>query len=87
MDKAGAASGMTATTARTGGAMGIALSTTLFTYGLSGAGLSPSQIESPESWSASPELFVRSFNHTVQMINFLTLLSVFFSAVRGARRG
>jgi len=87
MDKAGAASGMTATTARTGGAMGIALSTTLFTYGLSGAGLSPSQIESPESWSASPELFVRSFNHTVQMINFLTLLSVFFSAVRGAKRG
>jgi MFS family permease len=86
MDKAGTASGMTATTARTGGAMGIALSATLFTYGLTAAGLTPLQIESPQSWSASPEIFVRSFNHTVHIINAFTLLSVFFSAVRGARR-
>ena len=86
MDKAGTASGMTATTARTGGAMGIALSTTLFTYGLTAAGLTQLQIESPQSWSASPETFVRSFNHTVHIINAFTLLSVFFSAVRGGRR-
>src|SRR5713226_1612252 len=86
MEKAGTASGMTATTARTGGAMGISLSATLFTYGLTAAGLTQLQIESPQSWSASPEIFVRSFNHAVHMINFLTLLSVFFSAVKGARR-
>ena len=66
--------------------MGIALSATLFTYGLTAAGLTPLQIESPESWSASPEIFVRSFSHTVHIINALTLLSVFFSAVRGGRR-
>ncbi len=86
MEKAGTASGMTATTARTGGAMGISLSATLFTYGLTAAGLTQLQIESPQSWSASPEIFVRSFNHAVHMINFLTLLSVFFSAVRGSRK-
>lgn len=86
MDKAGTASGMTATTARTGGAIGIALSTTLFTYGLRAAGLTQLETESPQSWSAAPEIFVHSFNHTVHIINFFTLLSVFFSAVRGARR-
>lgn len=85
-DKVGAASGMNTTTARTGGAMGVALSATLFTYGLTAAGLSPLQIESPQSWGASPNIFVRSFNHTVHIVNFFTLVSVFFSAVRGSRK-
>jgi EmrB/QacA subfamily drug resistance transporter len=84
-DKVGTASGMNTTTARTGGAMGVALSTTLFTYGLAAAGLTPLQIESPQSWGTSPEIFVRSFNHTVHIVNIFTLLSVFFSAVRGSR--
>jgi EmrB/QacA subfamily drug resistance transporter len=86
MDKVGGASGMNATTARTGGALGIASSATLFTYFLSAGGLSGAAIESPQTWSATPELFIRSFNHTVQVVNFFTLLSVFFSAVRGGRR-
>jgi EmrB/QacA subfamily drug resistance transporter len=86
-DKAGTASGMNTTTARTGGAMGVALSATLFTYGLTTAGLSPLQIESPESWGASPDLFMKSFNHTVHIVNFFTIVSVFFSAVRGRREG
>jgi hypothetical protein len=77
---------MNATTARTGGALGIASSATLFTYFLSAGGLSGAAIESPQTWSATPELFIRSFNHTVQVVNFFTLLSVFFSAVRGGRR-
>ena len=85
-DKVGTASGMNTTAARTGGAMGVAFSATLFTYGLTAAGLSPLQIESPESWGASPAIFMRSFNHTILIVNFLTLLSVFFSAARGARR-
>ena len=80
-DKVGTASGMTTTTARTGGAMGVALSATLFTYGLAAAGLSPLQIESPQSWGAAPEIFVRSFNHTVHIVNFFTLLSIVFSVV------
>ena len=83
-DKVGTASGMTTTTARTGGAMGVAFSATLFTYGLAAAGLSPLQIESPESWGAAPEIFVRSFNHTVHIVNFFTLLSIVFSIVRGS---
>ncbi len=84
-EKVGVASGMNTTTARTGGAMGIALSATLFTYGLAAAGLTPAQIESPQSWGTAPDIFIRSFNHTVHMVNFFTLLSVFFSAVRGRR--
>ena len=85
-DKVGTASGMNSTTARTGGAMGIALSATIFTYGLAAAGLSRAQIELPQNWGASPALFVQSFNHTVHIVNLFTLLAVFFSAVRGARR-
>ncbi len=85
-DKLGTASGMNTTTARTGGAMGVALAATLFTYGLTAAGLSQLQIESPESWGVSPAIFVRSFNHTVHIVNIFTLLSVFFSAVRGSRQ-
>ncbi len=86
MDKMGAASGMTATTARTGGAMGVALSSTLFTYLLFGAGLSRAQIDSPQSWNTAPGTFMASFGHTVHIVNFLTLLAVLFSAVRGSRR-
>jgi EmrB/QacA subfamily drug resistance transporter len=86
LDKVGGASGMVATTARTGGAMGVALSATLFTYFLSAGGLSHSQIESPQTWSATPEVFMGSYNHTVHLVNFFTFLSVFFSAVRGSRR-
>ncbi len=86
MDKMGAASGMTATTARTGGAMGVALSSTLFTYMLFGMGLNRAQIDSPQSWSTASGMFMASFGHTVHIVNFLTLLAVFFSAVRGPRR-
>jgi MFS family permease len=85
-DKVGTASGMNTTTARTGGAMGVALAATLFTYGLTAAGLSSAQTESPESWGVSPAIFMQSFNHTVHVVNFFTLLSIFFSAVRGPRR-
>src|SRR5204862_456647 len=53
-DKIGAAAGMIATTARAGGAIGVALSATLFSYFLSAAGLTSTQIDAPESWKASP---------------------------------
>ena len=59
--------------------MGTALSATLFTYGLTAAGLSHLQTESPQAWGSSPEIFVQTFSHTVHIINFFTLLSVFFS--------
>ena len=85
-DELGTASGMNTTTARTGGAMGVALSATLFTYGLSAAGMSRAQIEAPQSWGDAPEIFVHSFNHTVHVVNFFTILSVLFSVVRGPRR-
>ncbi len=86
-DKIGAASGMSVTTARIGGATGTALSATLFTHGLAGAGLSRTEIESPQAWGASPEIFSQTFGSTVHIINFATLLAVFFSAVRGGKRG
>jgi predicted MFS family arabinose efflux permease len=85
-DKVGTASGMNTTTARTGGAMGVALSATLFTYGLAAAGMTRTQIESPQTWGRAPDIFVHSFNRTIHIVNVLTLLSVFFSAVRGPRQ-
>ncbi|HTN73313.1 MAG TPA: MFS transporter [Methylomirabilota bacterium] len=86
MDKIGSASGMTATAARTGGALGVAMASTLFTFMLSAAGMSPAQIESPRSWSSAPEPVIGSFSHTIHIINLFTLLAVFFSAVKGTRR-
>ena len=85
-DKLGAASGMIATTARTGGAMGVALSATLFSYLLSAAGLGQAQIESPQSWSAVPQTFIGAFSHTIHIVNLFTLVAVFLSALRGPRR-
>ena len=85
-DKIGSASGTTATTARTGGALGVAMASALFTYRLSTAGLGQGQIESPLNWTALPEPFVTSFGHTVHIINFFTLLAVFFAAVKGSRK-
>ena len=85
-DRVGAASGVTVTAARIGGALGVALSATIFTYGLTAAGLAPVQVESPEKWASSPAIFMSTFNWTVHIINAFTLLSVFFSAVRGGKR-
>jgi EmrB/QacA subfamily drug resistance transporter len=84
-EKIGAAAGMIATTARTGGALGVALSATLFGYLLSAAGLSNAQIGSPESWRIAPETFMGSFKTTVLVLNLFTLLAVIFSAIRGKR--
>jgi len=84
-DKIGTASGMNTTAARTGGAMGVAFSATLFTYGLHAAGLTSAQIEAPQTWGTEPASFIHSFNHTVHIVNFITLGAVFFSALRGAR--
>ena len=86
-DKVGAASGMSVTTARMGASAGVAFCTTLFTYGLTLAGLTPGQVQSPERWGSSPETFMHTFNHTVHIINVFTLLSVLFSAMRGERKG
>jgi EmrB/QacA subfamily drug resistance transporter len=86
-DKIGAAAGMIATTARAGGAMGVALSATLFGYLLSAAGLSSGQIESSESWRSAPDSFMDSFSTTIYVLCFFTLLAVLFSAIRGKRSG
>jgi MFS family permease len=86
-EKLGAAAGMIATTARTGGAMGVALSATLFGYLLSAAGLSGGQIGSPESWRAAPDTFMSAFSTTIYILNFFTSLAVISSAIRGKRPG
>jgi EmrB/QacA subfamily drug resistance transporter len=85
-DKFGTASAMNTTMARSGAAMGVALSATLFTYALAAAGLPSSAIESPQSWGHAPEIFVGSFNHAVLVVNLITLLAIVFSAVRGTRQ-
>jgi EmrB/QacA subfamily drug resistance transporter len=85
-DKVGAASGMTVTTARIGGAIGIALSGAIMTYALTANGLTPLQIETPETWTTSPQVFLQSFKLTVHLINFFTLLSVFFALIRGREK-
>ena len=85
-DKLGAASGMSVTTGRIGVSCGVALSTAVFTYALTLAGLTRSQIEFPENWGLFPDAFMRAFNHTVHVINSFTLLSIVFSASRGGRK-
>jgi MFS family permease len=86
MERVGSASGMVATAARTGGAMGVALSATLFSAVLSAAGLSQKQIESPQSWSAVAETVVIAFDHTVFLISLFSVLAVISSAVRNTRQ-
>ena len=84
-EKLGAAAGMLATTARTGGAMGVALSATLFGYLLTSAGITGNQVNSPEGWRAAPEVFMHAFSTTISVLSIFTLLAVFSSAVRGAK--
>jgi hypothetical protein len=86
-EKIGAAAGMIATTASTGGAMGVALSATLFGYILTAAGLGASQIGLPESWHAEPNIFMGAFRTTIHVLNLFAVLAIFFSAVRGKRPG
>jgi EmrB/QacA subfamily drug resistance transporter len=82
MQQVGSASGMVATAARTGGAMGVALSAMLFSSLLSAAGLSQRQIDAPQTWSAVAETVVSTFSRTVLIISFCSMLAVIFSAVR-----
>jgi len=85
-DQVGTASGMTVTTARIGGAIGIALSGAIMTYALSAGGLTPEQIESPESWSAAPDQFLKAFSFTAHLVNAFALLAVVFSTLRGRNK-
>ena len=85
-DQVGAASGMTVTTARIGGAIGIALSGAIMTYALGAHGLTPAEIESPESWSAAPQKFLNAFSFTAHLLNVFALLAVLFSMLRGGHR-
>lgn len=84
-DQMGAASGMTVTTARIGGAIGIALSGAIMTYALHRGGLSADEIEAPESWSAAPSEFLQAFRFTAHLLNIFALLSVIFSLLRGGK--
>jgi EmrB/QacA subfamily drug resistance transporter len=84
MQQVGSASGMVATAARTGGAMGVALSAMLFSSLLSAAGLSQRQIDAPQTWPAVAETVVSTFSSTVLIISLCSMLAVIFSAVRSS---
>jgi len=83
-ERIGAAAGMIATTARTGGAMGVALSATLFGHLLAAAGLTAGQMNLPAGWRAAPEIFMSGFSTTIFVLSGFTLLAAFSSAARGA---
>ena len=85
-EKIGAAAGMIATTARAGGAMGVALSATLFGHLVAAAGFSSSQIGEPEYWRASPATFMDAFSTTIYVLTVCTAFAIIFSAIRGQRR-
>ncbi|HWO43283.1 MAG TPA: MFS transporter [Candidatus Eisenbacteria bacterium] len=85
-DQVGAASGMTITTARVGGAIGIALSGAILTHVLRRSGLTTAEIEAPQSWSTSPLLFLTAFSFTVHLLNAFAVLAIVFSAMRGAKQ-
>jgi hypothetical protein len=77
---------MTVTTARIGGAIGIALSGAIMTYALTASGLTLEQIDSSEGWTNSPTVFLDSFKFTVHFINVFAVLSVFFALIRGREK-
>jgi len=85
-DKVGAASGMTVTTARIGAVIGIALSGLLLTNGLYSGGMPAAEIESPQSWGASPEIFLDAFSRAIHIINSFAILAIVFSAIRGGSK-
>ena len=85
-DQVGAASGMTVTTARVGGAIGIALIRRDHDLRLGAIGLTPEQIESPASWSAAPQQFLNAFSFTAHFLNVFALLAILCSALRGGRK-
>ena len=85
-EKIGAAAGMIATTARAGGAMGVALSATLFGHLVAAAGFNSTQVGEPANWRASPETFMDAFSATIYVLTFCTVLAIVFSAMRGQRR-
>lgn len=85
-ERIGAAAGMIATTARAGGAIGVALSATLFGYIVAGAGFSAGEVGAPENWRAAPAVFMNAFATTVYVLNAFTALAIVFSAVRGHKR-
>jgi EmrB/QacA subfamily drug resistance transporter len=85
VDRVGSASGMVATAGRSGGAFGVALAATLFSSILSTAGLSQTQIETPQSWAAVADTVVVAFDRTVFIIALLSVLAAFFSAMRSKR--
>lgn len=85
-ERIGAAAGMIATTARAGGAMGVALSATLFGYIVAGAGFSAGEIGAPENWRAAPAVFMNAFATTVYVLTVCATLAIVFSAIRGQKR-
>lgn len=85
-EKIGAGAGMIATTARAGGAMGVALSATLFGHLVAAAGFNAAQIGEPENWRAAPAVFMNAFSVTIYVLTFCTALAIVFSAMRGQRR-
>ncbi len=86
VEKIGAAAGMIATTARAGGAMGVALSATLFGHLLAAAGFSSMQLGEPDNWRSSPAVFMDAFSTTVYVLTCCAALAIVFSALRGQRR-
>jgi len=56
------------------------------TYALSASGLTPEQIEAPESWSAAPRQFLDAFGFTAHFLNVFALLAILCSALRGGNR-
>ena len=49
-------------------------------------GLTPEQIEAPESWSAAPRQFLDAFGFTAHFLNVFALLAILCSALRGGNR-
>ena len=71
---------MKLTTARIGGAMGIAISGAIMSYTVGSNRLATEQIAS------APEVFLKSSSVSTHRLAGLAILSVVFSAMRGARK-
>ena len=85
-DQLGAASGVNLTMNRVGNAVGVALAAALFMKYLVDAGVSPTLLHSPQSWSTQPDVFMAAFQGTVKAILWSAMLATISSALLGRKK-
>lgn len=80
----GSVSGLSLTSANVGNAMGVAVGSLLFLRWLNYYGLGGAAVPPYTEWSATPEMFIKSFQNAWLVIAALGSVAIVTSAMRGA---